>query len=144
MKSDMPYWILAQDGEPDLRKLYERHYSCYHYKDGRKPKKFVGPGEYICLTLPNRKALFVWRKFRDASGQKGINCAIFRNESEILSSNLIREADAIADYGWPGERHYTYVRAEAVKSRNPGWCFICAGWKRSGFTKKGLFILSKP
>lgn len=139
----MVHWILAQDGEPELRKLYEQHYSCRHYKDGRRPKKFIGPGEYICLTLPNRKALFVWRKFYDASGQRGVNCAVFRNESKILSSDLIREADAVADYCWPGERHYTYIRAEAVKSRNPGWCFICAGWKRNGFTKGGLIILSK-
>jgi len=29
--------------------LYERHYSKYHYKDGRKPKLFCGPGEKIVL-----------------------------------------------------------------------------------------------
>jgi len=139
----MAHWILAQDGEIELKRLYERHYSSRKYKDGRKPKKFVGPGQYICLTLPNREALFVWRKFIDDSGQTGINCAVFRNEGELLSSDLIREADAIADFCWLGERHYTYVRQEAVKSRNPGWCFLCAGWKRSGFTKNGLLILSR-
>jgi hypothetical protein len=26
-------------------------------------------------------ALFVWRKFIDDSGQQGVNCAVFRNES---------------------------------------------------------------
>jgi len=139
----MAHWIVGQDGEPELRQMYERHYSCYHYKDGRKPKKFVGPGEHIVLTTPKRTALFVWRKFIDASGENGINCSIFRNESEILSSDLIREADAIADFIWPGERHYTYVRGEAVKSRNPGWCYICAGWSKCGFTKKGLLILER-
>ena len=136
-----PFWIIAQDGEPELRAMYERHYSCRHYADGRRPKKFVGPGEHIVLTTPDRKALFVWRKFIDASNQRGVNCAIFRNESNILSSDLIREADAVADFCWPGERHYTYVRAEAIRSRNPGWCFICAGWKHCGRTKGGLFIL---
>jgi hypothetical protein len=140
---EMPYWIVGQDGEPELREIYERHYSAHKYKDGRKPKKFVGPGRYIVLTTPNRKALFVWREFRDDSGQKGINCSVFRNESSILSSDLIREADTIADIAWPGERHYTYVRAEAVESRNPGWCFICAGWKRCGYTKAGLHVLEK-
>lgn len=142
MINESPHWIVAQDGEPQLRALYDRHYSGRKYKDGRTPKKFVGPGESIVLTTPRRNALFVWRKFKDASGQKGINCSIFRNESEILSSDLIREADAIAFFCWPGERHYTYVRAEAVKSRNPGYCFICAGWKRCGVTKGGLVILS--
>lgn len=138
-----PYWILAQDGEPELRAIYERHYSCYHYKDGRKPKLFGGPGEKIVLTLPDRTALWVWRKFKDDSGQQGINCAVFRNESTIRSSDLIREACAISDLVWPGERLYTYIRAEAVKSRNPGWCYICAGWKRCGRTKNGLHILER-
>ena len=139
----MPLWIIGQDGEPELRALYDKHYSSYKYRDGRKPKKFVGPGEHIVLTLPNRSALFVWRKFRDDSGQTGVNCSVFRNESGTLSSDLIREADAIADFCWPGERHYTYVRATAVKSENPGWCFICAGWEHCGYTKGGLIILKR-
>jgi len=139
----MPHWILAQDAEPELRALYNRHYSARKYRDGRKLKKFVGPGEYLCLTLPDRSALFVWRKFKDDSGQKGINCAVFRNESQYLSSDLIREADAIADFAWPGERHYTYVRPEAIKSRNPGYSFICAGWKHCGATKTKLLILER-
>ena len=140
----MAHWIIGQDGEPELRALYERHYSARIYADGRTPRKFVGPGYHIVLTLPDRSALFVWRKFKDASGQRGVNCSIFRNESDLLSSDLIREADAIADFAWPGERHYTYVRAEAIKSRNPGWCFICAGWQRCGLSKKaGLVILER-
>lgn len=136
----MPYWIVGQDGEPELYEMYRRHYSS---SKNPKPKikQFVGPGQHIVLTLPDRTALFVWRKFINDSGQKGINCAIFRNESKILSSDLIREADAIANFCWPGERHYTYIRSEAIKSKNPGWCFLCAGWNRCGYTKAGLFIL---
>ena len=139
----MAHWIVGQDAEPELRAMYERHYSCYKYADGRRPKKFVGPGEHIVLTTPKRNALFVWRMFIDKSGQKGVNCAVFRNESPVLSSDLIREADAIADFCWPGQRHYTYVRASAVASRNPGYCFLCAGWNRCGFTKGGLLILER-
>ena len=138
----MAYWIIAQDGEPELYEMYRRHYSGSKNKSP-KIRQFVGPGEHIVLTLPKRDALFVWRKFINDGGQKGINCAVFRNESEILSSDLIREADAIADFAWPGERHYTYVRAEAVRSRNPGWCYICAGWSRCGVTKAGLLIFER-
>lgn len=139
----MPHWIVGQDGEPELRAIYERHYSCRQYRDGRRPKLFIGPGEKIVLTTPPRDALWVWRKFIDASGQLGVNCAVFRNESPLLASDLVREADAVADLCWPSERHYTYVRAAAVKSRNPGWCFICAGWKRCGHTKRGLVVLER-
>ena len=136
----MPHWIVGQDGEPELRAMYERHYSCRAYRDERRPVKFAGPGEIIVLTTPRRDALFVWRKFHDDSGQEGVNCAVFRREAGERASDLVREADAIADFCWPGERHYTYVRASAVASRNPGWCFICAGWKRCGITKSGLLI----
>ena len=139
----MPQWIIGQDGERELREMYNRHYSRRVYADGRQPVKFTGPGEHICLTTPLRDALFVWRNFHDDSGQWGICCAIFRNESQVLSSNLIREADAVADCCWPSQRHYTYIRAAAVKSRNPGWCFICAGWHRAGVTKGGLVVLAR-
>lgn len=140
-----PSWIVGLDGEPELRAIYERHYSCRKYRDGRKPTLFVGPGEKLVLTTPKRDALFVWRKFQDDTEppQVGVCCAVFRNESPKLASALIREADAIADYCWPRERHYTTVRAEAVKSRNPGWCFICAGWQKVGITKGGLVILAR-
>jgi len=136
------HWIIGQDGEPELYALYERHYSSSKNRN-RKIRQFVGPGEHIVLTTVKRDALFVWRKFIDDSKQDGINCAVFRNESRVLSSDLIRESDAIADFCWPGERHYTYVRSEAIKSSNPGWCFICAGWRHCGRTKAGLFILER-
>jgi len=141
-------WIVGQDGEPELRSIYDRHYSRRHYADGRRPKKFVGPGAHIVLTTPEREALFVWRRFKDdcidertGERQDGINCSIFRNEGITLSSDLIRQADTIAYYCWARERHYTYVRPAAVASRNPGYCFLCAGWKRCGHTKGGLLIL---
>lgn len=123
--------------------LYERHYSCYDYKDGRRRSQFIGPGETITLRTNAGDALFVWRKFIDDSGQKGINCAVFRNESEHLSSELIRQADKIADHVWPSCRHYTYVRAKDVRSSNPGFCFIAAGWRKCGMTKSGLIVLEK-
>lgn len=87
--------------------------------------------------------MFVWRKFIDDSGQDGVNCAVFRNEGPYKSSNLIRQADAIADFCWPRERHYTYVNSQAVRSQNAGYCFLVAGWRRCGKTKGGLIILER-
>lgn len=138
-----PAWWLTKDGDLDCLALYERHYSCYRYADGRKRKQFVGPGEKVVLRTEAADALFAWRKFIDDSGQQGINCAVFRNESKHQSSELIRQADQIADVLWPDRRHYTFVRAEAVKSSNPGFCFLKAGWNRCGMTKSGLLILER-
>jgi hypothetical protein len=63
------------------------------------------------------------------------------NESEHLSSSLIRRADAIADEAWTDRRHYTYVDPKEVASANPGYCFICAGWRRCGVTKRKALIV---
>jgi len=135
------YYEAVKDGNKYALELYERHYSCYKYKDGRERKIFCGPGEKMVLLTFEKDALFVWRKFIDDSGQKGINCAIFRNEGKILSSSLITEAVKLAWIRWPRERLYTYVNSKKIKSTNPGYCFQMAGWKKCGFTKGGLVIL---
>lgn len=138
-----PAWYLSKDGDLTLLALYERHYSAYHYRDGRIRRLFCGPGEKIVLRTKRGDAGFVWRNFIDQSGQRGVNCAFFRNEGAFLSSDLIRQADSIADHIWPGRRHYTYVNPKAVRSRNPGYCFSRAGWSRCGATKGGLIVLEK-
>jgi hypothetical protein len=137
-------WIPIKDGNFTARNIFNRHYSRSRYADGRKPKLFVGPGEKLVLLWPDASALFVWRKFISDDGQDGVNCAVFRNDGAGLSSELIRQADAIADERWPGERHYTYVNPRAVRSTNPGYCFLMAGWRRCGVTKHhGLLILER-
>lgn len=139
-----PLWFLTKDGDRTLLALYERHYSCYQYADGRPRFLFVGPGEKVVLRTNSGDAGFAWRKFIDDSGQQGVNCAFFRNESSHTSSELIRQADAIADRIWPSERHYTYVDpTKTRRKRDPGRCFVRAGWRRCGLTAKGLVILEK-
>jgi hypothetical protein len=140
----VPLWWVTRDGDLDCLAMYERHYSANTKRDMSKPRRlFVGPGTKLVLRTERADAVFVWRKFIDDSGQEGINCAVFRNESPHLSSALIRQADAIADCLWPHRRHYTYVRREAVASANPGFCFLRAGWQRCGVTKGGLLILER-
>lgn len=139
-----PLWYLTKDGDVSCLAMYERHYSRQRYADGRRQKVFTGPGEKIVLRTESADAVFVWRKFIDDSGECGINCAVFRNESGHRSSELIRQADAIADHCWPGERHYTYVNPKAVRSTNPGFCFMAAGWRRTGrVTNSGLLVLER-
>ncbi len=141
-----PVWWITRDADPVCRALYERHYSSAKSastRAKRRPAKFIGPGEYICLRTWAGDALFVWRKFIDMRHEQGVNCSIFRNESRYQSSDLIRQADAIADFCWPGLRHYTYVNARRIQSTNPGFCFKAAGWKQCGTTKGGLIILER-
>lgn len=138
------HWHQVKDGNDQARDLFDRHYSRYFYKDGRKPKLFVGPGIKIVLLTKNADALFVWKKFKSRDSQEGINCAIFRNEGKILSSELLKEAEEIAINKFGHCRAYTYINAKKIKSENPGYCFKVNGWRKIGTTKiNKLHILEK-
>lgn len=151
MFPELGYWLGVPDGDPRAFALYTRHYSYRPYQDGRRRLGYrnrfliVGPGQKMVLLTADCDALFVWRKFISDNGQTGVNCAVFRNESRILSSLLIREAEYLAWQRWRGERLYTYVDPEKVQSPNPGYTFLCAGWRRCGGTTKErrLLILEK-
>jgi hypothetical protein len=134
-----PLWYLTKDGDLSCLALFRRHYSCRN----RQPKQnqFVGPGEHIVLRTDDGDAVFVWRaaEYR-RDGQEGVECSLFRNESAHRSSALIGQACRVADFCWPGRRQYTFVDSKAVRSTNPGYCFIAAGWKRSGMSASGLLV----
>lgn len=134
------HWQAVKDGNPIALDIYNRHYSARVYRDGRERKLFCGPGEKMVLLTVNNDALFVWRKFIDDSGQRGVNCAVFRNEGDVASSILIMEAVELARRRWPDERFYTYVNPKKIRSTNPGYCFRVAGWKKCGMTKGGLVV----
>lgn len=141
-------WYGTHDGDPRAFALMQRHYTFRAYADGRRANPhnrnrhlFVGPGEKMVLLTPSGDALFIWRKFKDDSGQQGVNCAAFRNESELLSSDLITEAMQLAWARWPSQRLYTYIDPKRIRSTNPGYCFLAAGWRKCGTTKSGKLIL---
>lgn len=135
-------WVRVRDGNSTASSLYDRHYS--RNPASRGDPRCAGPGRKLVLLTPCARALFVWRQFRtkdETAGPTDVNCAIFRNEGAGLSSDLIRAAMAIGWAQWPGERFYTYVNPRRVRSRNPGYCFQVAGWRRCGVTKtRGLLI----
>lgn len=138
-------WTEVRDGNRTALDMFGRHYSRYIYADGRQPQRFVGPGYRMVLLTADVRALFVWKLFRSLDAQVGVNCAIFRNEGAGLSSSLILAAEELAIARWPHElRFYTYVNPRRVRSANPGYCFLQAGWRRCGFTKRRkLLILEK-
>lgn len=137
ISAESAYWRESRDGDPIGYELYQRHYSAPRYAGRQRQALFVGPGEKTVLIGHDDRALFVWRRFIDASGQLGVNCAVFRNESQVLSSLLITDAETFAWARWPGERLYTYVNPHRIRSSNPGCCFRKAGWQTCGTTKGG-------
>lgn len=145
MECNNRYWVRIRDGNEAAFELFSRHYTFrkWRQRDGKNAKRFIGPGERIVLLTRCRKALFVWlhEKWR-MDKQIGICCTVFRNESDILSSKLIKEAMLWAAEKWPRERLFTFVNGTKIKSHNPGYCFKKAGWRHCGYTQaKGLHIL---
>jgi hypothetical protein len=126
-------WIEVRDGNRTASALYDRHYS--RNPASRGDPRIAGPGFKMVLLTPCVRAVFVWRKFISKDAQEGVNCAVFRNEGAGLSSALIRDAMSLAWQRWPAQRLYTYVNPRRVRSRNPGYCFLMAGWRRCGVTK---------
>lgn len=142
-------WIEVKDGDDTARAIFDNHYSRYFYKDGRKPKLFLGPGEKMVLLTRDADALCAWRKFISGDGQIGVNCAIFRREGGDTASSLLAQAREIAWRRWPDERLFTYVDPlnvpPTIRAGRPTWghCFYQDGWKFAGLTKKRLHILER-
>jgi hypothetical protein len=148
-------WMIVSRRDPRAIGLYGRHYSSKKNKKTAKDWRQYGitaPGESLVLLTADVSALFVWvKQIYRADGETGINCAVFRNEGEQLSSSLILEAEKMAQGKWGNERLFTHVDAGAVRrKRDPGRCFKKAGWElvkdengRPRTTKDGLLIFEK-
>ena len=78
-----------------------------------------------------------------------MTCSAFRNENpKNLSSELIIEAVAATRWKWPhipGSGMITFVNHHKVRGkRDPGYCFLRAGFERVGETEGGLIALQLP
>lgn len=153
MITELGNWYEVSQCDPRVVALYRRHYSSQKINHG-VPIDYcrlgiAGPGQSFVLLTTDGRAVFGWIKNIRDDGQTGINCFVFRNEGNTLSSSLIIEADSLAFDRWPDERrHFTFVdpiKTERRRSKysEPGECFIQAGWHRCGDTPKGLVILEK-
>lgn len=143
---DASPWFELKDGDVRLREFYNRHYSS---RGTSQSAQIVGPGRKMVLLTPAIDALFVWRRFQDACELGGgHNCAVFRNESSARASDLILAAEPFVLARWGIDRLYTYVNPRRIRSTNPGFCFLKAGWRRVGMTAGGhgrdpLLVLEK-
>lgn len=140
----MGRWINTNKGDQECRALADRHYS--RQKVGSR--QFCRPGRNLVLKTENADAVWVtWSGIRD-DGIEAWGCTIFRNESPHLSSELIREAIDITIREWgtpPPDGIITYVDSSKVRSANPGFCFLMAGWAKTGHSKRRkLLRLSAP
>lgn len=132
-------WTLAHKFHSRCVALADRHYS----RQKLGTPQFCRPGYNLTLYARDQRggeAVFNWWRPRWDVGRKdglrAIECTIFRNETEWLSSELVVEA-AAAVQCWErmedGVALITSVNSVATRRRRsrrhlPGHCFRVAGW----------------
>lgn len=151
-------WYHVSKTDTRARLLADKHYS----RQTIGHPEFCAPGNNIVLIIPSGcKATAVWvsqrpdpsanLKMPRADGFDYWHNGLFRNESGIRSSDLIREAIAITKYFWgdvmPRHGFHSFVdptKVRGVPVRGQlvhGFCFMKAGFKASNIrTKKRNLI----
>jgi len=138
-------WTLSHRADPRAVTIADRHYN--RQKVGTP--QFVPPGRCLVLLTPDADALWVtswpFGQYVKHAWPGAWVCSCFRNESDHLSSDLIR--DAVAATRWrygdpPARGMVTFVDASKVRhKRDPGRCYLRAGFRNVGQTKGGLVAL---
>lgn len=132
-------WRIVTASDPRARALADRHYN----------RKTIGaptvgpPGRRLVLVSTCARALWITHYPRPDLALDGIDalrCSSFRNERSLeapngagLSSELIVAAMTVTARAWPDTRPpggwLTFVdRAKTSRKRDPGRCFLRAGW----------------
>jgi hypothetical protein len=132
-------WKLSHRADQKARVIADRHYN----RQSIGSPQFVPPGRCLILLSMDEKAFWVssfpFAEYVKHEWAGAWICSAFRNESDILSSLLIREAISVTRKYWgdaPPLGMVTFVdRKKVRKKRDFGRCFIKAGFQLVGETK---------
>ena len=139
-------WEQSWRADPRSRRVADRHYN----RQSIGAAQFVPPGR--CQVLYRRtdagQAFWVtswpFPEYVKHAWPGAWVCSAFRNEGAGLSSDLIIAAVGAARSKWepPPLGMITFVNHRKVRGkRDPGYCFLVAGFQRVGTTKAGLIAL---
>lgn len=146
-------WLRTTATDPYARALADRHYP----RENVGSKFFSPPGWKVVLRTECGRAywvsLFQLPEFTDHAWPGAWQCSAFRNETSLLSSELITQAVAatVAEWGQvPREGMITFVDPVATATRRsahhePGHCFRVAGFEDTRErTSRGYYVLRLP
>lgn len=138
-------WYRSHRADPEVVPLADRHYN--RQKVGSP--QFAPPGRCVVFKTRDVDAFWItswpFAEYVKHAWAGAWVCSAFRNESEHLSSELILEAIAATRTVYtepPVLGMVTFVNAGKVRrKRDPGRCYLKAGFRRVGETKGGLIAL---
>lgn len=140
----MTYWTRSHRADAEVVPLADRHYN--RQKIGSP--QFAPPGRCLVLKTVQLDAFWItsfpFAQYVKHAWAGAMVCSAFRNEGAVLSSELIREAVACSRGEWetPELGMITFVDVKKTKpKRDPGYCYLKAGFKNVGTTKGGLVAL---
>ena len=143
-------WEISDRADPRAARLADRHYS--RQKPGSP--QFVPPGRCLVLFAESETGSAYWvtswpfAEYVRHEWAGAWVCSAFRNEGAGLSSDLIRQAVAATLARWPDVPDLgmvTFVDTDKTRrKRDPGRCFLRAGFETCGVTKGGLVALRLP
>jgi hypothetical protein len=134
----MSYWREVSKCDKQAIRFAQPHYSI----QTPNARELGPPGQKIVLMGEDGKALWgshrpaPWAGIKRMDGFEGHSCFIFRNDGGPQSSRIIREAIAYTAAKWGLAAFITYVAIEKVASRNPGYCFLVAGFRKVSVKQK--------
>lgn len=143
ISNGLTLWVRSTRNDLDGRALADRHYN----RQTIGAPGFVPPGRCIVFKTADKNAVWVtswpFAQYVKHAWAGAWTNSLFRNEGEYLSSDLIRSAVAATRLYWepPPLGLVSFVDARKVrKKRDPGRCYVKAGFSHVGFTKAGLHV----
>jgi hypothetical protein len=137
-------WTKSWAADPVVARIADRHYS----RKTIGADQFAPPGAKLVLRAsgPCAWVTLAPQQYVDHDYPGAELCTLFRREGgDVLASDLIRAAVAATRWTWPdgpAEGMVTFVDAAKVRhKRDPGRCFLRAGFRRIGVTRGGLVVL---
>ena len=137
-------WYLSDRCDPEAMSIADRHYN--RQKPGTP--SFTPPGRVLVLKIESKAVWatsYPYSQYVRHAWAGALICSLFRNESEYLSSLLIRQALAATRWKYPelpALGMVTFINVAKVrKKRDPGRCFRKAGFKFVGYPRGGLVAL---
>lgn len=138
-------WAKTWRADPAGAAIADRHYN----RQSIGAAQFVPPGRCVVLRTPDAPCLWTtsWpfaEYVQHAWPGAWVN-SLFRNEApdRYLSSDLITAAVAATLAEWPDPPDIgivSMVDPDKVRSSNPGYCYLMAGWSLVGRTRGGLLV----
>ena len=143
--SDESMWGLSWRADPHARAIADRHYN----RQAVGAAQFVPPGRCLVLARPHALWVTSWpfAQYVQHAWAGAWVCSAFRREAgdDALASDLIRSAVAATRWRWPEVPPLgmvTFVDPGKVRrKRDPGRCYMRAGFHRVGETAGGLIAL---